>query len=50
MVKILVSALAVMAMMSSTALACDRHSKGGKGPATTAVVPAVVVIAKTAQA
>ncbi len=43
MLKILVSALAITAVMSSTALACNGH-KGGKGPTATATTTPVTVL------
>ena len=50
MVKILVSAVAIMAVMSSAALACSGHKSGGKGGAVTATAPAsaIVIVAKKA--
>lgn len=44
MVKILISAVAVMAVMSTTALACSGHKSGGKGSTTTAVDPAKMIV------
>ena len=44
MVKILVSAIAIMAVTSSAALACSGHKSGGKGGSTTAQAPASAVV------
>lgn len=44
MLKIMVSAVAVMAVIGSSALACSGHKSGSKGSTTAAAAPASVIV------